>query len=101
MSTPEILLEDLSAAISHQAIEESMDICAADGDSLTLAGWTVPPVVLSIAKWAIEQATKYGCEYREQILQAVRTFVMSKVPSSMLQGMILAAAETMVLQRCG
>lgn len=101
MSTPEILLEDLNATVSPQAIAESLDICSADGDGLSIGGWTVPPVVLVVAKWAVAQALKYGCEYREQVLAAIRTFVMAKVPSPMLQGMIIAAAETMVLQQCG
>jgi hypothetical protein len=100
MSTPEILWNDLCASISDEDIANSMDTCAAD-DGLTVAGWTVPPVVMVIAKWAIAQATKYGCEYRDQIMTAVRTFVVAKIPNPMLQGMILAAAETMVLQQCG
>jgi hypothetical protein len=101
MSSVEALVNDLELSISDQAILDSMDICAADGDAATIAGWTVPPIVSVFAKWALAQAMRYGCEYREQILTAVRQFVAAKIPNPMLQAMIMSAVETLVLQQCG
>lgn len=102
MSSIEALVKDLELSVSEEAILESMDVCAGDdADGATLAGWTVPPVVNLIAQWALQQAKNYGCENREMIIGAVRQFVMAKVTNPMLQAMILAAVETMVLQLCG
>lgn len=101
MSTSEILLKDLEMAITEEEILESMDICSGDMDGVAIAGWTVPPIVGVVAQWAIQQAKNYGCENREMILGAVRTFVMQKISNPMLQAMILSAVETMVLNLCG
>lgn len=101
MSSVEALVKDLELSVSDEAILESMDICAGDMDGVAIAGWTVPPIVNLIAQWALQQAKNYGCENREMILGAVRTFVMQKISNPMLQAMILSAVETMVLQLCG
>jgi hypothetical protein len=67
----------------------------------TVAALTVPPSVYAIMTKAGEWLKLLGCDYRDQIMEAIRLFVAAKLTNPILAGMILSSVETFFLQMCG